>query len=50
MPLVTRLLKTTKPTAGKAIQILKNAEILKEIGQRNRDRLYSYEPYVDLLK
>jgi len=50
MPLVTRLLKTTKPTAGKAIHVLLGAEILKEIGERKRDRLYSYEPYVDLLK
>jgi Fic family protein len=49
MPLVTRLLNTTKPTAGKAIQILQGAEILKEMGQRKRDRLYSYEPYVALL-
>ena len=50
MPLVTRLLDTTKPTAGKAIQVLQSAEILKEIGEQKRDRLYSYEPYVSLLK
>jgi Fic family protein len=50
MPLVTRLLNTTKPTAGKAIEILQSTEILKEMGQRKRDRLYSYHPYVDLLK
>ena len=50
MPLVTRLLRTTKPTAGKAIELLQRADILKEVGARKRDRLYRYEPYVDLLK
>ncbi|HEX3913336.1 MAG TPA: Fic family protein [Steroidobacteraceae bacterium] len=50
MPSVTRLLNTTKPTAGKAIEILRRAEILKEMGERRRARLYSYEPYVKLLK
>jgi Fic family protein len=49
MTLVTRLLNTTKPTAGKAIQILQSAGILKEMGERKRDRLYSDEPYVALL-
>jgi Fic family protein len=50
MPLVTRLLNITKPTAGKAIEILQNAKILGEMGERKRDRLYSYEPYVALLR
>jgi Fic family protein len=50
MPQVTRLLKTTKPTAGKTIRILQRAGILQELGKRKRDRLYSYRPYVDLLK
>jgi len=50
MSLVTRLLSTTKPTAGKAIEVLQHAEILREIGARKRDRLYSYEPYVRLLE
>jgi Fic family protein len=50
MSLVTRLLNTTKPTAGKAVELLQHAAILREIGARKRDRLYSYEPYVRLLK
>jgi Fic family protein len=50
MPLVTRLLHITKPTAGKAIEVLREADILKELGERKRDRLYSYQPYVALLK
>jgi Fic family protein len=50
MPLITRLLSTTKPTAGKAIQLLQSVQILKETGERKRDRLYSYDPYIELLK
>ena len=49
-PLVTRLLKTSKPTAGKTIKILRNAGIISEVGERKRDRRYSYVPYIDLLK
>ena len=47
--LVTPLLKTTKPTAGKAIEILQRAGIINKVGELKRDRLYSYEPYIDLL-
>jgi Fic family protein len=50
MPLVTRLLNTTKPTAGRAIEILQQADILREMGERKQARLYNYEPYVRLLK
>ena len=50
MPLVTQLLETTKPTAGKAIDTLQQAGILNEVGQRKRDRLYSYSKYIDILK
>lgn len=49
MPLVTRLLSTTKPTAGKAIEVLVAAGILAELGERKRDRLYRYENYLRLL-
>ena len=49
MPLVTRLLETTKPTAGKAIELLRHAGILSEVGERKRDRLYRYAPYIELL-
>jgi Fic family protein len=49
MPLITRLLSTTKPTAGKAIELLIQERILREVGERKRDRLYSYEAYVRLL-
>jgi Fic family protein len=49
MPLVTRLLSTSKPTAGKAIDVLIRAGILAEVGARKRDRLYRYDRYLRLL-
>ncbi|MEZ5598627.1 MAG: Fic family protein [Pseudomonadales bacterium] len=49
MPLVTRLLATSKPTAGKAIELLITAGILAEVGERKRDRLYRYQNYLNLL-
>lgn len=50
VPAVTRLLSTTKPTAGKAIEVLKEAGILTEVGERKRDRLFRYEAYLALLE
>lgn len=50
MPLVTRLLDTSKPTAGKAIDVLIGLGILAEIGERKRDRLYRYQNYIQLLE
>ena len=49
MPVVTRLLSTTKPTAGKAIDLLQAAGILTEVGERKRDRLYRYHDYLQRL-
>ncbi|MGB5452041.1 MAG: Fic family protein [Sedimenticolaceae bacterium] len=49
MPLVTRLLSISKPTAGKAIDVLIKAGILAEVGERKRDRLYRYKGYLGLL-
>jgi len=54
-PIVTvaeavRLLKTTKPTATKAVSGLVDAGILSETTGRRRDRAYSYEAYIDLLR
>jgi len=48
-PLVTRLLNTTKPTAGKAIELLQQNNVLSELGDRKRDRLYCYKSYLDIL-
>ncbi len=49
MPVVTKLLDTTKPTATKAIEILQQTDILSEVGSRKRDRIYKYERYLELL-
>ncbi len=49
MPLVTRLLSTTKPTAGKVIELLLAEGILTEVGERKRDRIYKYAKYVQIL-
>lgn len=49
MPLVTRLLETTKPTATTAIERLVANGILREMGERRRDRLYGYQAYLDIL-
>jgi Fic family protein len=43
------LLKTTKPTAIKAIDALRGAGILHEITGKRRDRIYAYQAYLDLL-
>lgn len=50
MPLVTRLLSTSKPTASKAIDLLIKVGILVEVGDRKRDRLYRYGHYLRLLE
>ena len=49
MPLVRRLLRTTKPTAGKAIEILQRVGVLFEVGKQKKNRTYSYRSYIDLL-
>jgi len=46
----TRLLKTTKPTAIKAIASLQKCGILHEISGRRRDRIYSYRAYLAILE
>jgi Fic family protein len=49
LPSAMELLKTTKPTASKAIETLRGARILKETTGRQRDRVYAYQGYLDLL-
>jgi len=44
------LLKTTKPTAAKAIDLLETAKVLAETTGRQRDRSFVYRTYVDRLK
>jgi Fic family protein len=47
---VVKLLKTTKPTAIKAVSGLIDAGILVETTGRRRDRVYRYEAYLKLLR
>lgn len=47
---VVKHLKTTKPTASKAIAILEQLDILKERSGRKRDRTYGYHVYLEKLK
>jgi len=46
---VIELLKTTKPTAGKAIDALRRAGVLQETTGRQRDRIYTYDAYLKVL-
>ncbi|HLJ10050.1 MAG TPA: Fic/DOC family N-terminal domain-containing protein [Planctomycetaceae bacterium] len=49
LSLAMKLLQTTKPTALKAIEALRKADILREITGRRRDRVYAYQHYVEIL-
>ncbi len=46
---VMRLLTTTKPTAGRAIDTLEAAGVLVETTGRRRDRSFAYRKYLDRL-
>lgn len=49
LPRVIDLLETTKPTAGKAIDALCQAGVLRETTGRRRDRVYAYDAYLRVL-
>ena len=46
---VMKALKTSKPTASKAISALQQAKILRETTGKQRDRVYAYHSYLRLL-
>ena len=50
IPAVVKLLKTTKPTAGKAVQTLEELGVLRETSGKQRDRVFAYRKYLDQLK
>lgn len=50
IPGVVKLLRTTKPTATKSIELLERLGILEETTGRKRDRTYRYAGYLDLLR
>jgi DNA-binding MarR family transcriptional regulator len=49
LSLVIDILATTKPTASKAIEALRKAKILSETTGKQRDRVYAYQAYLQLL-
>lgn len=49
MPRAMELLRTTKPTAGKAISVLVRSDILEETTGKQRDRIYAYRGYLKVL-
>ena len=49
LPNAMDLLQTSQPTAGKAIDALCRAGVLREITGRRRDRVYAYQAYLDIL-
>ena len=44
------LIGASKPTAGRAVEALERAGVLAETSGRQRDRLFAYQRYVDLLR
>ena len=47
---VMKLVETTKPTAGRAIELLANVGVLVETTGKRRDRSYVYQGYLDRLR
>jgi Fic family protein len=47
---IMKLIETTKPTAGRAIELLASAGILVETTGRRRDRSFVYRAYLDRLR
>ncbi len=45
-----KILKTTKPTAAKAVDILVNLGVLEETTGAKRNRMFGYKKYLDILK
>jgi len=50
VPSAVKLFATTKPTAGKAIELLVTAGVLAESTGKKRDRSFMYRAYLDRLK
>jgi Fic family protein len=47
---VMQLLETTKPTAGRAVELLSDLGVLVETTGRKRDRSFAYHQYLDRLR
>jgi Fic family protein len=46
IPGIVKLLETTKPTAGKAVQLLEGVGVLVETSGKRRDRTFAYQRYL----
>lgn len=46
---VSKLLKITAPTARKAVDVAVNAQILREVSGKQRDRVFAYHKYLQIL-
>jgi Fic family protein len=49
LPHAMELLGASKPTAAKAIEILRHAKVFRETTGRRRDRVYAYHAYLEVL-
>lgn len=49
VPRASRLLGTTAPPARKAIELLEHLGVLRETTGKQRDRVYAYHAYLDML-
>ena len=50
IPSVVTILKTTKPTASKAVHLLENLGVLTETSGKRRDRTFAYAAYLEKLR
>jgi len=50
IPTVVKLLETTKPTAGRAVQLLESLGVLTETSGKQRDRTFAYATYLERLR
>jgi Fic family protein len=50
IPSVVKLLETTRPTAGKAVQLLESLGVLTETSGKRRDRTFAYAAYLEKLR
>lgn len=50
IPRIVKLLETTKPTAGKVVQLLERIGVLVETSGKRRDRTFAYRAYLERLR
>jgi hypothetical protein len=50
IPTVVKLLKTTNPTAGNAVQLLEDLGVLTKTSGKQQDRTFAYASYLEKLR